>query len=129
LDFIDVTEQERGLVRLAGNLIQKRRSKRSSVGAALITSSGRIFQGVNIDIESSAPCSICAEYAAIGTMVSEGEQVIDAIVAVNYKGQTIPPCGRCRHFISEFGNPYVIVETDGGLKKSRLSDLYPLPAS
>lgn len=129
MEFFDVADQERKLVNIAKNLIEKRRSELSGVGAALITSTGKIFQGVNIDIDSSSPCSICAEYAAIGTMVSEGERMIEAIVAVNYKGQVIPPCGKCRQFISEFGNPYVILEVDSSLKKSRLSDLYPIPFS
>ncbi len=127
MNFQDLNEQDRNLINLAENLIQQRRSKRSGVGAALTTMNGKIFKGVNIEIEASAPCSICAEYAAIGTMVSEGEKSIDTIVAVNSKGKIIPPCGKCRQFISEFGNPYVIVEVDAKLKKAKLSDLYPLP--
>lgn len=126
MKFDDLTEQDRNLVEVAREIIRKRKSKLSSVGAALITKTGMIFRGVDIDVEVSS-CSICAEYAAIGTIVSEGENVIDTIVAVDYKEQIIPPCGKCREFISEFGNPYVIVEVGGKLKKSRLSDLYPLP--
>jgi homotetrameric cytidine deaminase len=129
LNYQGLTEQDRNLIRRAEDLIQKRKSRRSGVAAALITSNGKIFQGVNIEIEASAPCSICAEYAAIGTMVTEGEKTVNAIVAVNYKGKVIPPCGKCRQFISEFGNPYVVVEVGSDLKKSRLTDLYPLPVS
>jgi cytidine deaminase len=62
-------------------------------------------------------------------MVSEGEGKIDTIVAFAYKqgGHVLPPCGKCRQFISEFGNPYVIVQVGGQLKKAKLSELYPLP--
>ena len=123
------TAEDHNLIDLARKLIQQRRSKWSGVAAVLTTSSGRIFQGVNIEIEASAPCSICAEYAAIGTMLSEGEKEIETIAAVNAKGQVIPPCGKCRQFISEFGNPYVIVEIGGKLKKTRVTDLYPLGVS
>jgi len=125
----DLTEQDEELIEQAKSLINKRKSKRSSVGVALRTANNKIFRGVNIEIECSAPCSICAEYAAIGTMVTEGECEIDIIVAVSRKSGVIPPCGQCRQFISEFGDPYVIVEVDGQLKKAKLHELYPLPVT
>jgi cytidine deaminase len=129
MHFKDLTKRDLELVDKAKDLIDKRKSKRSSVAAVLRTKSNKIFRGVNIEVECSAPCSICAEYAAIGTMVSEGEGEIEAIVAFAYKngGRVLPPCGQCRQFISEFGDPYVIVEVDRKLKKLRLSELYPLP--
>ena len=122
----DLAEQDLELVELARDLVKKRKSQISSVAAVLRTKNGRIFRGVNIEIEASAPCSICAEYAAIGTMVTEGEKAIDTIVAVS-TSSVLPPCGQCRQFIREFGNPFVIVEVGGALKKAELSDLYPLP--
>jgi cytidine deaminase len=127
--FKDLTKLDLELVEKAKDLIGKRRSKRSSVAAVLRTKNNKIFQGVNIEIECSAPCSVCAEYAAIATMVSEGEEEIESIVAFSYKngGHILPPCGQCRQFISEFGDPYVIVEVNQKLKKARLSALYPLP--
>ena len=129
MQLLDLTKRDLELVEKAKKLIGKRKSKRSSVASVLRTKSGKIFQGVNIEIECSAPCSICAEYAAIGTMVSEGEEKIDIIVAVSYKdgGYVLPPCGKCRQFISEFGNPYVIVQIEKELKKVKLNELYPLP--
>ncbi len=127
--YEELSKQDLELIEKARDVIRKRKSKRSSVGAALRTSNGKVFCGVNIEIECSAPCSICAEYAAIGTMVSEGENEIQTIVAVssNRDYSVLPPCGKCRQFISEFGNPYVIVEVGGKLKKAKLSELYPLP--
>jgi len=128
----DLADRDWELVEMAKELVRKRRSKTSSVAAVLRTGSGRVFSGVNIEIEASAPCSICAEYAAIGTMVTEGEKEIDTIVAVNYgenQCSILPPCGKCRQFISEFGNPYVIVEPKGKPKKAKLSELYPLPVA
>ena len=129
MHYEELSKQDLELIEKAREVIRKRKSKRSSVGAALRTSSGKVFCGVNIEIECSAPCSICAEYAAIGTMVSEGENEIQTIVAVssNRDYSVLPPCGKCRQFISEFGNPYVIVEVGGKLKKAKLSELYPLP--
>jgi cytidine deaminase len=130
MKLLDLEKEDRELVEAAKDLIEKRRSKRSSVAAALRTKSSRVFVGVNIEIEASAPCSICAEYAAIGTMVTEGENKIEAIVAVNLREngyRILPPCGKCRQFIREFGDPYVILEVNEELKKTRLSDLYPVP--
>jgi cytidine deaminase len=93
----------------------------------LRTLNGRVFQGVNIEVEGSAPCSMCAEYAAIGAMVSEGENQIDTIVAANgRKNAILPPCGQCRQLLREFGNPYVILKLRGKLVKTRLSQLYPI---
>jgi cytidine deaminase len=97
------------------------------VASVLRTTSGKMFRGVNIEAQGSPPSSMCAEYAAIGTMVSEGESKIDTIVAVNgHKHAVLPPCGKCRQLISEFGNPYVILKFRGKLVKTRLSELYPI---
>lgn len=130
MELKDLTRRDGKLVEEAQAIIKKRKSKRSSVGAALVTTRGKMFSGVNIDIEASAPCSICAEYSAIAAMVTAGEYEIDTIVAVSeHKDgpRIIPPCGKCRQFISEFGDPYVIVAKRSGLKKVKLSELYPLP--
>lgn len=129
MKLTNLTKQDSELVQKAQELIKKRISKRSTVAACLRTASNQVFCGVNISIEGSEPCSICAEYAAIGTMVTAGEKEIKTIVAVSGKhnDMILPPCGKCRQFISEFGNPDVIVQADKEVKKARLSDLYPLP--
>jgi len=130
--FTRLSSPDLELVERAKDLITRRRSKISSVAAVLKTKSNKIFSGVNIEIEASAPCSICAEYAAIGTMVSEGEIEIDTIVAFAYSENqyaVLQPCGKCRQLINEFGNPYVIFQVDQKLKKVRLSELYPLPVT
>jgi len=129
MQFLDLTKRDLELVEKARDLIERRKSDRSSVASVLRTRSGRVFEGVNIEIQCSAPCSICAEYAAIGTMCSEGEYEIETIVAYSFKkrGRVLPPCGKCRQFIADFGDPYVIVQIGKKLKKVKLSELYPLP--
>jgi len=127
MKFLNLTKYDLELVERAKDLINKRKSRRSSVGAFLRTKNNRIFHGVNVDIECSAPCSICAEYSAIGTMVSEGDEEIETIVAFSHENGVLPPCGKCRQFISEFGDPYVIIQVNQQLKKVKLSELYPLP--
>lgn len=67
------------------------------VGCALVTDKGHVYTGVCID----TPCSMgfCAEHNAIGTMITQGESHIHTIVAVDWDGSILPPCGRCREFI------------------------------
>ena len=67
------------------------------VASALVTERGNVYVGVCIDTSSSM--GFCAEHNAIGNMVTNGESKIVTIVAVNWDGQILPPCGRCREFI------------------------------
>lgn len=69
-----------------------------SVAAALLTASGAIYTGVCIDVCSGM--GFCAEHAAIAAMITAGESRILKIVAINKSG-VIPPCGRCREFMSQ----------------------------
>jgi cytidine deaminase len=69
------------------------------VGAALLTESGRVYTGVCIDTASSM--GFCAEHAAAAAMVTAGENQVVRMVAVNWDGNVLPPCGRCREFISQ----------------------------
>ena len=69
------------------------------VGAAILTESGRIYTGVCIDTSSSM--GFCAEHAAAAAMITAGENRVVRMVAVNWDGAILPPCGRCREFISQ----------------------------
>ena len=71
----------------------------ASVGAALLAESGTIYTGVCIDTTSSM--GFCAEHAAAAAMVTAGESRVLKMIAVGSKGQVLPPCGRCRQFISQ----------------------------
>jgi len=69
-----------------------------TVGAALQTTNGEVFRGVCVDTTSS--CGFCAEHAAAAAMLTAGHSVVVRMVAVNESGRILPPCGRCREFIS-----------------------------
>jgi cytidine deaminase len=127
MNAVNLSKSDYAWVDAAKRLIAKRESRGSKVAAALRTPENKIFCGVNIDVEGSSPCSFCAEYAAIGTMVSEGYDRIETITGVGRKQRVLPPCGKCRQLISVFGNPYVIVKNDGQLVKVKISESYPLP--
>jgi len=69
------------------------------VAAALLSASGEIFTGICIDTACSL--GFCAEHAAIAEMLKHRQTRIIAVIAVNYKGFVIPPCGRCREMLHQ----------------------------
>jgi cytidine deaminase len=79
------------------------------VGAALLTSSGRIYDGVNVE-NAAYPSSMCAERVALFKAVSEGERSFDALAVASFNGGT--PCGACRQVLAEFGQDTVILVVD-----------------
>lgn len=79
------------------------------VGAALLTASGRIYDGVNIE-NASYPNTICAERVAVFKAVSEGEREFIAIAVVTSNAGA--PCGACRQVLSEFGLDTIVLIAD-----------------
>ena len=94
------------------------------VGCALISDKGTIYVGISIDTACSM--GFCAEHNAIGTMVTNGESRIIKLVAVDWNGKVIPPCGRCREFIYQIDprNADTMIILSGGREKT-LRDLLP----
>lgn len=74
---------------------------RFKVGAALITESGKIFTGCNVE-NSSYGATICAERNALGAMVAAGEHHFVEIAVVTDTTDGCPPCGICRQALAEF---------------------------
>jgi cytidine deaminase len=96
-----------------------------AVGAALLTSSGVIYDGVNIE-NAAYPTSMCAERVAVFKAVSEGETNFIAIAVATSNGGT--PCGACRQVLSEFGleTKVLIVNGDGIIKQeTTVAELLP----
>jgi cytidine deaminase len=95
------------------------------VGAALLTDSGKIYDGVNVE-NAAYPTTMCAERVAIFKAVSEGERKFSALAVVTSNGGT--PCGSCRQVIAEFGlETIVLIGDDQGrlLQETTISDLLP----
>ena len=96
-----------------------------TVGAALLTASGKIYDGVNIE-NAAYPSGICAERVAVFKAVSEGEGQFNAIVVATHNGGT--PCGACRQVLAEFGlDTEVIIVNDEGaiIEETSVKDLLP----
>lgn len=100
------------------------------VGAALITKSGKIYSGCNIEI-SSYSATVCAERTAYFKAVSEGEYEFSAIAIAGGKaGEINPkftPCGVCRQVMAEFCDKdfTVLVVKPNGYNEYTLNDLFP----
>jgi cytidine deaminase len=106
------------------------------VGAALLTKSGKIFTGYNVE-NISFGLTICAERGAIfglticaerGAIAGEHKDFV-AIAVVTDSEVPALPCGACRQVLAEF-NPRIkiLVSTiAGAIQKFNLSDLLPDP--
>ncbi len=79
------------------------------VGAALLTQSGDVFTGCNVE-NTSYGLSICAERTAICKAVSEGFQEFKTIVVA--ASPLASPCGACRQFLVEFGKEIEVVSVN-----------------
>ena len=96
------------------------------VGAAILTKSGKVFTGCNIESASYTP-TICAERTALSKCVSEGHTDIDKIAIVGSLEKISYPCGVCRQFLREFGSDIKIICAVGenNYTEFKLSELLP----
>ena len=96
------------------------------VGAALLTKSGKVYTGVNVE-NASYGLTNCAERVAIGKAVSEGHRKFLAIACVA-PSASLSPCGACRQVLAEFGEMVVICADSRNIKRVQihlLSELLP----
>jgi cytidine deaminase len=99
-----------------------------AVGAALLSRSGRVFTGCNVE-NAAYPLTTCAERTAMTKAISEGERAFDAIAVVTTTGGS--PCGACRQILREFGGPdgdlrVIIADLDGNSETLTIAELLPL---
>ena len=100
------------------------------VGAALLTSSGKVFQGCNIEDPSGiGVTNICAERCAIVKALSEGSSDFEKIAVVGGLEELIfcAPCGACRQYLNSWCPQIKVIlrENDGKLKEYGMSELLP----
>jgi len=100
---------------------------RFPVGAAILTPSGKIYTGANVE-NAAFPLTRCAEQIAVGAMVTAGEREIEAVVIVSTSSPPAAPCGACRQVLAEFASPetpVVCVNDRGEERRYRLGELLP----
>ena len=103
-----------------------------NVAAAVLTDSGKIYTGVNVE-NASYPCGICAERNAIFHAAACGERKIIACAVVGGKNGEVtdycPPCGVCRQVMREFCEPekmtVVLAKSTDDYKEMTLAQLLP----
>jgi cytidine deaminase len=96
------------------------------VGAALLTASGKVYTGCNIENASYTP-TICAERTAISKAVSEGYLKFKRIAIAGRSEDFCVPCGVCRQVMMEFAPDLEIIclNGKGEAKHFTLRELLP----
>lgn len=99
------------------------------VGAAIVTESGQIYTGVNVE-NSSFGGTVCAERIAVFHALTHGESRFDfLIVASDLKGHAAYPCGMCRQILADFGSDisvFVVNSSNGQIEaQCTVADLLP----
>jgi cytidine deaminase len=123
-----LTKQEKqALIDLANTARQRAYVPYSNypVGAALRTTNGRLYTGVNVE-NAAYPQTMCAERVAIFKAVSEGEKDFEVITVVTDNGGS--PCGGCRQVMAEFGLDTIVILADGAgrsVKETTVRELLP----
>ena len=102
-----------------------------AVGACVLTGSGKIYSGCNIE-NSSFGMTICAERCAIFKAISEGEREFEHIVVCGGPSleslEHCTPCGYCRQFMNEFVDQdfkIYLLEPDNTVSEYKIDDLLP----
>src|SRR5579872_5964642 len=80
---------------------------RFRVGAAILTQSGRVFAGCNVE-NASFGATLCAERAAVAAMIAAGERTAVGCAVVTGAPRPAAPCGICRQVLAEFASDLVI---------------------
>lgn len=96
------------------------------VGALILTDSGEIFTGHNIE-SSSYGLTICAERVALFKALSEGARSFKQIYILAENNEFCPPCGACRQLLMDYAPDIeVVLVTDNGKKEVyQLKSLLP----
>lgn len=97
------------------------------VGAALLTKSGKVYTGCNIE-NAAYPVTLCAERVAIFTAIADGETEFAELAVVADTDRPVPPCGSCRQVMSEFFKPETTIHLTNlhnRLKTVTMEELLP----
>jgi cytidine deaminase len=124
------TVNDEQLLNMAGNAKNNSNAKFSDfhVGAALLSASGNVYTGCNLE-NYSLSLSICAERVALYKALSEGERGFIKIAVVSDDSDLCPPCGACRQVLFEFAPEIQVImkDIDNDIKTIKIEELLPYP--
>ncbi len=97
------------------------------VGAAVLTASGHIFTGCNIE-NASFGATMCAERVAIFAAVAAGQRQFQALAVVADTPEPVAPCGLCRQVLAEFSPAcqIILANLKGDYQVLTLDQLLPM---
>ena len=93
------------------------------VGAAALVDDGRVISGCNVE-NASYGLGLCAECGLVSTLHATGGGRLVAFACVDFRGEVLMPCGRCRQLLWEHGGPDLLVDTAEGVKP--MTEVLPL---
>src|SRR6266705_987865 len=94
------------------------------VGAAALVDDGRIISGCNVE-NASYGLTLCAECGLVSALHASGGGRLVAFACVDFRGNVLMPCGRCRQLLWEHGGPDCLVDSPNG--PVRMAELFPHP--
>ena len=99
---------------------------RFRVGAALLTTSGTVHAGCNVENASYGLC-MCAERCAVGVAVAAGDRKFAAVAIATGSTPPSAPCGMCRQTLMEFDPdlPLLLINDKGDCERTVLRELFP----
>ena len=98
------------------------------VGAALLTTDGKVYQGCNIENAAYSMCN-CAERTALFKAYSEGDRDFQMLAVVADTDRPCSPCGACRQVISELcprDMKVVLTNLKGDIQEITVEELLPV---
>ncbi|KQO82436.1 MULTISPECIES: cytidine deaminase [unclassified Frigoribacterium] len=88
---------------------------RFPVGAAALTTDGRLVSGCNVE-NASYGITLCAECSLVSDLIMSGGGRLAAFACVDGNGDVLMPCGRCRQLLYEHSDASMILDTVSGFK-------------
>ena len=85
------------------------------VGAAALTTDGRIISGANVE-NASYGLGLCAECSLVSELFRTGGGKLAAFACVDGNGEPLMPCGRCRQLLYEHSAEGMLLKTTAGTK-------------
>jgi cytidine deaminase len=97
------------------------------VGAALLTTDGKVYHGCNIENAAYSMCN-CAERTALFKAYSDGDKDYQMLAVVADTDRPCSPCGACRQVISELCSKdmkVILSNLKGDILEITVEDLLP----
>jgi cytidine deaminase len=125
---IQLTAAERKLLRAAQDIRLNAYARYSGkqVGAAVLSKSGEIYPGVNVE-SGSYGLTVCAERVAVFNAVTAGDRELIAVAVASPDNRIWYPCGACRQVLAEFSPEMTVlaISQTGMIVKTDIKTLLP----